>query len=462
MADTKSLHQTRFEAAVSVIQSLPKNGSFQPSNEMMLKFYSFYKQATQGPCNIPKPAFWDPVGRYKWDSWSSLGDMSKEDAMIAYVDEMKKILETMPMTEKVEELLRVIGPFYEMVEDQKHGLGSVVTSDLSNVLTSTPNCKAINGKTESSDSGAESEEEEPTQHKNGEAEESNDEEESEQEEKNVEQDSDPQSPPKTTVGPDVKVDHINSIPEIGNHISDKSSLNKAIGEENTNEDKLITEDAVNALERDRDYDGTDDIAAMQHLTSDSDSEVFCDSMEQFGQEEVDHSALLQDVLLINDPMKTADGGEDKDGGESVRPSGHLPQRDRSGHKSEYVGSRRGRVGRMHTVGEGSRGGQMGSSGDEEHWKSLNSSLNEQIAVILTRLQEDMQNVIHRLHALENLTASQARSLALESNYKQAVNKSPSWWPFDLSPGNFAFAIVWPFVAHWLIHVYLQRKRRKPT
>lgn len=41
-------------------------GSFQPTNEMMLKFYSFYKQATQGPCNIPRPGFWDPIGRYKW------------------------------------------------------------------------------------------------------------------------------------------------------------------------------------------------------------------------------------------------------------------------------------------------------------------------------------------------------------------------------------------------------------
>ncbi|XP_010126965.1 PREDICTED: acyl-CoA-binding domain-containing protein 5-like, partial [Chlamydotis macqueenii] len=136
---------------------------------MMLKFYSFYKQATQGPCNVPRPGFWDPIGRYKWDAWSALGDMSKEEAMIAYVEEMKKILESMPMTDKVEELLQVIGPFYEIVEDKKNR-GSDLTSvrmekvskyleDLSNVMNSTPNIKAVNGKAESSDSGAESEEE---------------------------------------------------------------------------------------------------------------------------------------------------------------------------------------------------------------------------------------------------------------------------------------------------------------
>lgn len=41
-------------------------GPFQPSNDMMLKFYSYYKQATLGPCNIPRPGFWDAVGKAKW------------------------------------------------------------------------------------------------------------------------------------------------------------------------------------------------------------------------------------------------------------------------------------------------------------------------------------------------------------------------------------------------------------
>ena len=41
-------------------------GSFQPSHELMLRFYGFYKQATNGPCNIPKPWSWDVVGRAKW------------------------------------------------------------------------------------------------------------------------------------------------------------------------------------------------------------------------------------------------------------------------------------------------------------------------------------------------------------------------------------------------------------
>ncbi|XP_066441235.1 acyl-CoA-binding domain-containing protein 5-like [Eleutherodactylus coqui] len=464
MADTKPLHQTRFEAAVSVIQSLPKNGSFQPSNEMMLKFYSFYKQATLGPCNIQRPGFWDPVGRYKWDAWNSLGDMSKEDAMIAYVDEMKKILETMPVTEKVEELLQVIGPFYEIVEDKKHGRGSAVSSDLSSALTSTPNCKAVNGKAESSDSGAESEEEE-----NGRQEDEEDEdgaELSEQEEEAVKKDAAAEPPcPATTVANGLHENHSDCISDIPNHVPNKSDLN-----DTTNEIIVKPESTRDAagkdLEASKGDDCTEDIAAMQHLTSDSDSEIFCDSMEQFGQDEVDHSQLVERVLITEPSSDVRVGGEAKEGGEDGKASGRTPQKEKSGNeKADYYASRRGRASRMNPVGDGSRGGQMGSGGDGERWgseKGPEGSINEQIAVVLMRLQEDMQNVLQRLQTLEALTASQARSALLESNLHQSANKKPSWWPFEISSGTLVFAVIWPFVAHWLIHLYLQRKRRKPS
>lgn len=52
---------------------------------------------------------------------------------------------------------------------------------------------------------------------------------------------------------------------------------------------------------------------------------------------------------------------------------------------------------------------MGSGGDGERWGSdrgPRGSLNEQIAVVLMRLQEDMQNVLQRLHMLEAVAASQ--------------------------------------------------------
>lgn len=38
-----------------------------------------------------------------------------------------QILETMPMTDKVEELLHVLGPFYEIVEDKKNKGSDLIT-----------------------------------------------------------------------------------------------------------------------------------------------------------------------------------------------------------------------------------------------------------------------------------------------------------------------------------------------
>ncbi|XP_042138852.1 acyl-CoA-binding domain-containing protein 4 isoform X4 [Peromyscus maniculatus bairdii] len=128
--------QKQFQAAVSVIQNLPKNelglmrcplppnprsGSYRPSYEEMLRFYSYYKQATMGPCLVPRPGFWDPIGRYKWDAWNSLGKMSRRDAMSAYISEMKlvaqKVIDTVPLGEVAEDMFGYFEPLYQVIPD---------------------------------------------------------------------------------------------------------------------------------------------------------------------------------------------------------------------------------------------------------------------------------------------------------------------------------------------------------
>nr|XP_055187315.1 acyl-CoA-binding domain-containing protein 5 isoform X6 [Nyctereutes procyonoides] len=426
MADTRSVHETRFEAAVKVIQSLPKNGSFQPTNEMMLKFYSFYKQATEGPCKLSRPGFWDPIGRYKWDAWSSLGDMTKEEAMIAYVEEMKKILETMPMTEKVEELLHVIGPFYEIVEDKKCGRTSDLTSvrlekiskyleDLGNVLTSTPNAKTVNGKAESSDSGAESEEEEAQEEVKGAEQSDND--------KKMMKKSADHKNLEIIVTNTCDKDH--SAQEIQNDIHASSSLNGRSAEEIKVVDENLEKTGKTAIciHQDINDDHVEDVSGIQHLTSDSDSEVYCDSMEQFGQEESLDSFTLNNGPFRyylggdpNEPLENSgfpeDGspgndntgdmqvvavegkGEVKHGGEDGQSNSGAPHRERRGGENEFSNVRRGRGHRMQHLSEGSKG-----------------------------RQEDMQNVLQRLHKLETLTASQAKSSTLQTSNQPPSQKT---------------------------------------
>eukprot|EP00073_Rattus_norvegicus_P053683 XP_017456067.1 PREDICTED: acyl-CoA-binding domain-containing protein 5 isoform X6 [Rattus norvegicus] len=480
MADTRSVYETRFEAAVKVIQSLPKNGSFQPTNEMMLRFYSFYKQATEGPCKLSRPGFWDPIGRYKWDAWSSLGDMTKEEAMIAYVEEMKKIIETMPMTEKVEELLHVIGPFYEIVEDKKNSKSSDLTSDLGNVLTSS-NAKAVNGKAESSDSGAESEEEEAQEELKGAEQSGSD------DKKMMTKSTDKNLEIIVTNGYKDSFAQDSDI-----HTDSSRSARRSEDKKPTDQSSQQTGNTVLCVHQDTNEDPGEDASGVHHLTSDSDSEVYCDSMEQFGQEESLDSFMSNNghfqYYLGGDPAQHLEGsgfcedaqlspgngsigkmqmravkgkGEVKHGGEDGRSSSGTPHREKRGGESEDIsGVRRGRGHRMPHLSEGTKGRQVGSGGDGERWGSdrgSRGSLNEQIALVLIRLQEDMQNVLQRLHKLETLTASQAKLSWQTSN--QPSSQRPSWWPFEMSPGALAFAIIWPFIAQWLVHLYYQRRRR---
>ena len=66
-------------------------GPYQPSHALMLKFYGYYKQATKGKCNQPKPSFWDVVGKAKWEAWNKCGNMTQQQAMKSYIDELKQV-----------------------------------------------------------------------------------------------------------------------------------------------------------------------------------------------------------------------------------------------------------------------------------------------------------------------------------------------------------------------------------
>lgn len=107
-----------FESAVTIVKNLPKEGPIQPSNELKLKLYAYYKQATCGPNTTSKPYIWQVVEQYKWDAWLKLGDMTREDAMSNYVMELKKVMETISKdeadTEKSKEFEQVLGKkFYD-------------------------------------------------------------------------------------------------------------------------------------------------------------------------------------------------------------------------------------------------------------------------------------------------------------------------------------------------------------
>lgn len=70
----------RFNEAVKSLDSLPE----EPPNDVKLKLYALYKQATVGKCSTSKPGVFDLVGKAKWDAWNTLGDMPQEKAQEEY------------------------------------------------------------------------------------------------------------------------------------------------------------------------------------------------------------------------------------------------------------------------------------------------------------------------------------------------------------------------------------------
>eukprot|EP00730_Choanoeca_flexa_P015883 TRINITY_DN7397_c0_g2_i2.p1 TRINITY_DN7397_c0_g2~~TRINITY_DN7397_c0_g2_i2.p1 ORF type:complete len:119 (+),score=32.54 TRINITY_DN7397_c0_g2_i2:29-385(+) len=98
------MSEAQFKKAVWLIRNGPPVGD--SSNETKLKYYKFYKQATEGDNTAAAPwsvqvSLCNPTtklpalncsrclqfeAKAKWDAWTSAKGMSKEDAMKAYVD----------------------------------------------------------------------------------------------------------------------------------------------------------------------------------------------------------------------------------------------------------------------------------------------------------------------------------------------------------------------------------------
>ncbi|CAF3726839.1 unnamed protein product [Rotaria sp. Silwood1] len=128
MASATNLEE-RFNAAVKTIQNLPATGIIQLSNSTKLNFYGLYKQATLGPCKDSQPSFFNYIARAKWDAWNRYRSMTKEQAMLEYIDEIEKIIKTMPQTNEVLEFSQLIGLSNKSIDDQSNENDIIVISE---------------------------------------------------------------------------------------------------------------------------------------------------------------------------------------------------------------------------------------------------------------------------------------------------------------------------------------------
>lgn len=73
--------QEEFDQAVTQSKQLTER----PSNDILLKLYSLYKQAMEGDVNTERPGGFDFKNIAKWDAWKSLQGTSQEEARAQYV-----------------------------------------------------------------------------------------------------------------------------------------------------------------------------------------------------------------------------------------------------------------------------------------------------------------------------------------------------------------------------------------
>lgn len=84
---TNEALQARFEAAAQAATQLPQR----PDNDMLLKLYAYYKQASAGDVQGKRPGFTDFAGRAKYDAWKKLKGMPQDVAMKRYIKLVEKL-----------------------------------------------------------------------------------------------------------------------------------------------------------------------------------------------------------------------------------------------------------------------------------------------------------------------------------------------------------------------------------
>jgi diazepam-binding inhibitor (GABA receptor modulator, acyl-CoA-binding protein) len=78
----------QFEKAIKDVTKAKKD----PGNDMKLRLYAHFKQASEGDVAGDKPGFTDFVGRAKYDAWAKIKGTSQDDAMKAYVKLVDRVL----------------------------------------------------------------------------------------------------------------------------------------------------------------------------------------------------------------------------------------------------------------------------------------------------------------------------------------------------------------------------------
>ncbi|CAK8671998.1 unnamed protein product [Clavelina lepadiformis] len=421
--------ETKFQAAVSVIQSLPKSGSYKPSPEMMLLFYSYYKQATEGKCNRTKPWSFDVINKAKWDAWNKLGNMSKQNAMENYVIELTKIIEALPATDKAADFVQTLGNFYEIIDAKSVHLKQL--KKMSNGISSEGNSGFPNGSHLSCPQPA-------GYAMNGVA-----------------------TPIANGFHEEPTLTNDSAKPGNDNNCSENSkvvSKSQLEASDDLEADRFASESDDEFCDTSADVNTI--IGQTNELNGSLTSSVSTSSLTESPKSTATNLNVVQTKLFPSQQTPLARGGEKGTHGiDDVQANNiHL--------NIQVPPDSQPRANPVDTLMTGDP--LMYSSGAAGDGNPPNEAdkyfaIQERIAIVLLQLQRDMHSVLNRLTTLETITIArnQESQHCTHCCTHKRDSKTRSWWIFeDLSPRTTLFIFIWPFLARWLISFWRKSRSRR--
>lgn len=77
-----------FDEALAAVGTLTQD----PGNEVKLRLYALYKQATAGDAAGGRPGMFDFVGRAKYDAWAGLKGTASAEAEANYIATVEELI----------------------------------------------------------------------------------------------------------------------------------------------------------------------------------------------------------------------------------------------------------------------------------------------------------------------------------------------------------------------------------
>ncbi|XP_037547497.1 acyl-CoA-binding domain-containing protein 5A-like [Nematolebias whitei] len=251
-------------------------------------------------------------------------------------------------------------------------------------------------------------------------------------------------------------------------------------DEETPEDKSEGSDLKEVLNVSEVVDLPNDPAM---LTSDSESEIFCDSVDSVEQLITIEIPVIKSNFFHNGHVslelypalcdqekghvegRQAGSGHGGEGAEHGRGRGSSQRNREAGREApsrncRECGAPRGSLRRVapNSGGGAGRGGGNGSEGGAE--RLLDAHLQQQIILALRRLREDMRSVMERLEVVERLAASHDSAWRpCRQCEASASQQEETWWPFDVSGQTVLLFLLWPFVAQGVVYFLKKAQQR---